>query len=165
MTLLQPWAAAVAGGVGLVFLSLLYVLKLRRRVVRVGSTLLWEQALAEVEVNTPWRRFRPDWLFLVQALAIACLALAIGRPAIGMNASQRRVVVVIDRSASMGAVDRDSEGEGTRLERAKKLATEMVENLRARVSLRRRSYRSGARAAWSRDSHGRRRHRSTASRA
>lgn len=128
MTLLQPWAAAVAGAVGLGVLTLLYVLKLRRKALRVGSTLLWEQALAEIEVNTPWRRLRIDWLFVLQALAIAALAVAVGRPAVGIGSARQRVVVVIDASASMGAGDG---GQGlTRLEEAKRQAVELVENLR-----------------------------------
>jgi hypothetical protein len=129
VTLLQPWAAAIAGGVGLGVLTLLYVLKLRRKALRVGSTLLWEQALAEVEVNTPWRRLRIDWLFVLQALAIAGLAVAVGRPAVGLGSSRQRVVVVIDVSASMAATD-GAEGGKTRLAEAKRLAAEMVENLR-----------------------------------
>lgn len=128
MTLLQPWSAAIAGAVGLGVLTLLYVLKLRRRVARVGSTMLWEQALAEVEVNTPWKRLRVDRLFLLQALAIACLAMAVGRPALGIGSARQRIVIVIDASASMGAVDPGASR--TRLEEAKRLAIEMVENLR-----------------------------------
>jgi len=128
VTLLQPWAAAAAGGAGLAVLTLLYILKLRRRSLRVGSTMLWEQALAEVEVNSPWRKLRFDWLFVLQALAIAALAVAIGRPAVGIGSARQRVVVVIDASASMAATDG---GEGrTRLEEAKRQAAEMIENLR-----------------------------------
>lgn len=128
MTLLQPWAAVIAGGVGLGLLTLLYVLKLRRKALRVGSTMLWEQALAEVEVNTPWKRLRIDWMFVLQALAIACLAVAIGRPALGIGSARQRVVIVIDASASMGAVD--AETTSTRLDEVKRLAVETVENLR-----------------------------------
>ncbi|MBY0307186.1 MAG: BatA and WFA domain-containing protein [Phycisphaerales bacterium] len=128
MTLLQPWGAGVAGVVGIGVLTLLYVLKLRRRVVRVGSTLLWERALAEVEVNTPWRRLRIDWLYVVQALAIVCLAAALGRPAVGLSGTRQRVVFVIDASASMGAID---PGEtGTRLSLAKQRAAALIGNLR-----------------------------------
>ena len=128
MTLLQPWAAVIAGGVGLGVLTLLYILKLRRRALRVGSTMLWEQALSEVEANTPWRRLRIDWLFVLQALAIACLAVAVGRPALGIGSDRQRVVVVIDASASMGAID--PEKNRTRLAEAKRAAAELVENLR-----------------------------------
>jgi len=128
VTLLQPWGAVVAGFAGLGVLTLLYVLKLRRKSLRVGSTLLWEQTLAEVEVNTPWRRLRIDGLFVLQALAVACLALAVGRPAIGIGSLKQRVVVVIDASASMGATDAQSGR--TRLAEAKRLAVELIENLR-----------------------------------
>lgn len=106
ITLLAPSAAAVAAGLAFPSLLALYLLKLRRRPVRVSSTVLWEQAALDLQVNTPFRWLRPTLLFFLHALIVALLVLALGRPALDVGLAQaRRVVLVIDRSASMRASD------------------------------------------------------------
>lgn len=129
MTLLAPMAGLVAlalGGLGLVVMSLL---KLRRRPVRVGSTMLWEQAAREVEVNVPLSRPRGSWLLALHVLGLLLLAGAFARPGIGGGeGGVGRVVLLIDRTASMSALD----GSGvSRLDRAKARAIELIERGRA----------------------------------
>jgi len=100
--------------------------------VRVSSTLLWTQAVQDLQVNAPFRWIRPTWLLLFQLLALACLVVAIGRPAIDASGGRgNRVIILIDRSASMSATDGDS-GETSRLEVAKARARELVDRSTSR---------------------------------
>lgn len=128
MTLLAPLAGLLAGVLGVLGVLALHALRLRRRPVRVSSTLLWKDATRDLEVNTPWRAPRPTLLLFLQVLGVAALALAIARPVLG--ASERvpaRVVVVLDASASMSAADA---GGLTRFGRAQRLALDRIATLR-----------------------------------
>lgn len=104
MTLLSPTAAIVAGAIALPAVLALYLLKLRRRPVRVSSTLFWTAASEDLQANVPLRWLRRSWLLLLHLLIASLLVLAIGRPAIsGAGAAGRRVIILLDRSASMKA--------------------------------------------------------------
>ncbi len=130
MTLLAPIAGAIAAAIAVPLVVALYLLKLRRRPARVSSTLLWEQAVRDLEVNVPFRRLRMSVAFVLHLLAAAALALAIGRPAWdSLSAARGRVLIVIDRSASMGAVDGEGVRGPTRLDDAKARAAELVARL------------------------------------
>lgn len=138
VTLLAPGAALTAAAVAFPVLLAFYFLKLRRRPVRVSSTLLWERAARDLEVNAPFRMIRPSLLLLLQALALGLLCAALGRPTIaGGWAPTGRVAILIDRSASMSA--RDGVGQRgslmpdgsamSRLDEAKRRARELVDRL------------------------------------
>ena len=118
MNLLVP--AALGFLMTLPVITLLYFLKLRRVRRVVPSTLLWTRAVRETRANTPFQRLRSNVLLLLQLLLAAALALALARPYVaGLGRLAPRRVVVIDTSASMGAVD----GGGTsRFERARATA-------------------------------------------
>jgi Ca-activated chloride channel homolog len=104
MTFLAPLALAFfALSVPLV---LLYFLKVRRRERMVSSLLLWHTALRDREASTFFQRLHRDPLLLLQLLALLALALALARPvATVMGQGARKVVVVLDTSASMKARD------------------------------------------------------------
>lgn len=129
---LDPAAGIVAASLALPALLLLYFLKLRRRPVRISSTLLWDRAVEDLQVNTPFRWLRPSLLLLLQVLALALLAGALGRPALLDPGAPPagRLIILIDRSASMNATDGDEDG-ATRLDAAKKAAAELTRRLRA----------------------------------
>lgn len=128
MTLLAPWNAIAAAAITAPLLLLLYFLKLRRRRLRVSSTMLWERAVDDLQVNEPFRWLRSSWLLLIQMLALACLAIALGRPTIpGGGLLDDRVLLLIDASASMRATD--SPTDATRLDEAKRRAVELVDDL------------------------------------
>lgn len=131
MMFLAPTAALVAAAIGLPALAVLYLLKLRRRPVRVSSTLLWQQAHDDLEANVPWRLARPSWLILLHILLVVLAILIIGRPAVGAGSgAASRYIFIIDRSASMSAMD----GVGvdgvrvSRLEEARRRALKIVED-------------------------------------
>ncbi len=148
MTFLTPIAAITAGVIATPILIALYLLKLRRRPVRVGSTMLWEQAVRDVQVNVPLRWLRPSWLLLLHLLILALFVLALGRPVLeGPTAAGSRVFLVIDRSASMAVADMP--GGRTRLETAIERAGELADELTRMASpeITVVSYDSGARLA------------------
>jgi len=87
-------------------LVLLYFLKVRRRERRVASLLLWDPSLRDRQASAFFQRLQRDPLLLLQLLALLALALALARPAVTiMGDGARKVVVVLDTSASMKARD------------------------------------------------------------
>jgi hypothetical protein len=127
LTFLTPLPAIVGAAIAVPVLIGYYLLKLRRRPVRVSSTLLWEQATRDLQVNVPLRLIRPTWLFLLQLIALALLLGAMARPAIDAGGERpSRVILLIDRSASMQAVDGDLAGR-SRLEVAKERALRTID--------------------------------------
>lgn len=131
--LLAPIAGAVAASIALPVLLFFYFLRLRRKPMRVSSTLFWEQAVADLQVNSPFRWIKPSLLLLIQLLALLSLLLAIARPALDDGADAARVAILIDASASMGA--RDDQDSISRLERAKAAALELVGQLPAETEV------------------------------
>ena len=129
MTFLTPIPAILAAAIALPVLALLYFLKLRRRPVRISSTMFWEQATRDLQVNVPFRMIRASWLLLLQLLILTLLLLAMARPSIQTEAGPAaRTMILIDRSASMSA--KDGQGDSvTRLDEAKRRAIEIVDSL------------------------------------
>ncbi|XOV74516.1 MAG: VWA domain-containing protein [Phycisphaerales bacterium] len=124
---LAPAAGLIAGSIAVPAFLFFYFLKLRRRPLRVSSTLFWEQAVSDLQVNAPFRWIRPSLLLFIQLLALMCLLIAIARPAIEGGVGAERVIVAIDTSASMAS--RDSPGGPSRFERAVKDASEYISSL------------------------------------
>jgi Aerotolerance regulator N-terminal/von Willebrand factor type A domain len=102
LTFLQPggfWLLAA-----LAPLVVLYILKVRRERRVVASTWLWAEAQRDLLARSPFRRLRAQVPLLLQALALAALALALARPTTRHRALLGgHVAIVIDTSASMGA--------------------------------------------------------------
>jgi uncharacterized membrane protein len=124
MSFLTPLAfAALALALPLV---LLYFLKVRRRDQSVPSLLLWEPLLRDREASAFFQRLQRDPLLVLQILALLALTLALARPALTiMGQGARKVVVVIDASASMKARD----GGGSRAAQARAEAATLVGRL------------------------------------
>ena len=117
--------AAIAAGVAVPSLLLLYFLKLRRQTMPVGSTLLWKKAIQDLQVNSPFQKLRRNLLLLLQLLVLLALLLALARPVSeGTPVAGAKSVIVIDHSASMNA--RDGEGGQTRLQEARERAKALV---------------------------------------
>ena len=117
---------------------LLYILKLRRRREPVSTLMFWEQLFKEKQTTSLFQKLKHLLSLLLQLLFLALLVLAIARPQFAfITKSARRIILIIDHSASMNAVESsDGGGEGghdasnTRLESAKERALRMVEGLR-----------------------------------
>jgi hypothetical protein len=104
----------------------MYLLKLRREDRSVSSTFLWKRMVRDVEANAPWQKLRFNWLLLLQLLLLLLLAFALARPFFKtVGSAGRNLIVIIDRSASMGATDAD----GTRLDAAKRQAITLIDQL------------------------------------
>ncbi|CAG1009268.1 hypothetical protein PHYC_03680 [Phycisphaerales bacterium] len=117
--------AIVAAAITLPILIALYLLKLRRRPVRVSTILFWPPAAKDVQANVPWRMLRPSWLLFLHLALLTLLLTAAGRPAIlGVAGQGDRVILLLDCSASMSA--RDVAGGPTRLDAAKARARELI---------------------------------------
>lgn len=133
LTFLAPVPGLIAAAIAFPAVLLWYFLKLRRRPVRVSSTFLWNAAAADLQVNVPFRWIRPSWLLLLQLLIVAALVAAIARPAVeGAGGEGSRIVLLIDRSASMSALDGEPERDGTRrtrLDEAKDRARRVIDRL------------------------------------
>src|SRR5205807_6839925 len=100
MRFLAPAALWFAAAIPVVILF--YLLK-RKRVVRlVSSTLLWQKFLAETQASAPFQRLRHNWLLILQLLMLALIIFALARPYFaGQSRSSRLRVVILDASASM----------------------------------------------------------------
>src|SRR5882762_4585490 len=104
MNFLSPFALLL--GTLTVPLLLLYFLKVRRRQLPVSSLLLWQAALRDREASTFFQRLQRDPLLILQILALLALTVALARPAVTvMGDGARKVVIVLDTSASMKARD------------------------------------------------------------
>lgn len=131
MTWLTPLIAGVAAAVLIPLLVLLYFLKLRRREVEVSTTLLWKKSIQDLQANAPFQKLRRNILLLLQLLVLFAGLLAIAQPEIAAAMSEKtRHIIVIDRSASMSAVDAGADGALSRLDVAKREALEFVNALR-----------------------------------
>jgi len=130
MEWLTPMTALYAAAVSVPLLLLLYFLKLKRREQVVSSTLLWKRAVQDLQVNAPFQRLRRNILLLLQLLVLLALLLALAGPILSLIAGPaRRYVILIDRSASMNAMD----VEPSRLEAAKEQAKIFVESLQSKA--------------------------------
>jgi hypothetical protein len=105
---------------------LFYLLK-RKRVVRVvSSTLLWQRFLSETQASAPFQKLRHHWLMVLQLLLLALVVLAIARPySAGRLATGALNIIVLDASASMQATDEKP----TRFDKAKKEILELIDSL------------------------------------
>jgi hypothetical protein len=129
VSFLNLWWAVGVAAVVIPALLILYFLKLRRREQLVPSTLLWKRAVQDLQVNAPFQRLRKNLLLFLQLLVLAAAVLALARPIIQTTvADEPRVVILIDRSASMNT----REGNQTRLEQAKEQAVRLVRTLNRR---------------------------------
>ena len=107
----------------------LYILKIRLRQVPVSTVIFWRQIFDEKKPRSLWQRLRHLVSLLVQLALLALLIAALAEPFLASEAkNSRRVILVIDNSASMNATD----VEPSRLAKAREEAHEIIKGLRAR---------------------------------
>src|SRR5262249_56638037 len=102
MNFLAP--AAFLFALALPVVVVFYLLK-RRRVVRlVSSTLLWQKFLAETQASAPFQKLRKNWLMILQILLLLLAVFALARPyyAAQTRPAQLRVII-LDASTSQYA--------------------------------------------------------------
>ena len=122
---IAPWAFALLA-LGPVIV-LFYLLKLKRRPVKVPSTLLWRRSVQDLVANAPFQKLRNNILLWLQLLILLLLVIALTRPIFKLSGLKgETVILLLDQSASMQAKDQNGV---TRFEKAKKLALEAVEGM------------------------------------
>ena len=117
MNFLAPAAFAFAATIAVVIVF--YLLKRKRTVKLVSSTLLWQKFLAETQANAPFQRLRHNWLLMLQLLLLLFVILALSRPYFaGKSTGGNLFVLILDASASMQSTDESP----TRFEKARQEA-------------------------------------------
>ncbi|MFM9963924.1 MAG: vWA domain-containing protein [Planctomycetaceae bacterium] len=130
MSLASPhallWLAA------LIPVVVFYILKIRLRRVPVSTMLFWRQIYDEQQPRSIWQQMR-HWLsLLAQVVLILLLVGALADPFFAWETRQlRRIVLVVDNSASMNATDVSP----SRLAAAKDEALRVIRELRFRDEL------------------------------
>jgi hypothetical protein len=106
---------------------LFYLLKRKRVVKLVSSTLLWQRFLADAQANAPFQKLRHNWLLILQLALLVLAILALSRPFFtgrGTNSGLR--VIILDASASMQSADETP----SRFEKARAEALQLVNGLK-----------------------------------
>ena len=125
MSFLSPIAALFA--LALPVVIVFYLLKRKRVVKLVSSTLLWQKFLADTQASAPFQKLRHNWLLILQLLLLALVVFALMRPFLSGNARESSLrVIILDGSASMQATDEKP----SRFEKARAEALQWVNGLR-----------------------------------
>src|SRR5436309_1944931 len=125
MNLLAPFAFFFAAAIPVVIAF--YLLKRKRVVKLVSSTLLWQKFLSETQASAPFQKLRRNWLLILQILLLILAVLALSRPYFATRAKSSQLrVLILDASASMQATDETP----SRFEAARKEALKWVDSLR-----------------------------------
>jgi len=124
MNFLAPAAFAFAAAIPVVVLF--YLLKRKRVVKLVSSTLLWQRFLSETQASAPFQKLRKNWLLILQIILLIIAVLALTRPFFAARTKPAQLrVVILDASASMQATDESP----SRFEKARAEALKWVDSL------------------------------------
>ena len=106
-----------------------YILKIRLRRQPVSTVMFWKQVLDEQNPRSIWQRIRHLVSLLLQLAMLALLVFAIADPFLFWEVrSARRIVLVVDNSASMNATDIKPD----RLSEARRQAELLIAGMRHR---------------------------------
>ena len=112
------WLIPLAG-----VILLLYLLKMKRRDLRVPATFLWPERVEEIRANALFQKLRPSWLLFLQLLALLLVVVALAKPQTQQKGLAGEVTVfVIDASAGMSATD----VQPSRFEEAKRIVLQEI---------------------------------------
>jgi hypothetical protein len=129
---ITPQLGGLVAAITVPLLIILYFLKLRRQDVEVSSTFLWKKAIQDLQANAPFQKLRRNLLLFLQLIILGGLCFALAQPQVkGQAFVGNRHVILIDRSASMQALD-EVDGKGqkiSRFEAARQQAVALVESL------------------------------------
>jgi hypothetical protein len=97
---------ALLFGLSIPVVVVFYLLKRKRMVKLVSSTLLWQKFLSETQASAPFQKLRKNWLLILQILLLAVTVFALSRPYFAAKAKPAQLrIIVLDASASMQATD------------------------------------------------------------
>jgi Ca-activated chloride channel family protein len=124
MNLLVPAALAFSAIIPIILLF--YFMRPKRQERVVGSTLIWKQALQDIQASHPWQRLRITPLLLLQLLAAIVIVLILARPAIfAASPISGNTIIILQTSASMQATDVAP----TRFESAKNTIADLIDSI------------------------------------
>jgi von Willebrand factor type A domain/Aerotolerance regulator N-terminal len=124
MHFLAPFAFVFAASIPVVVVF--YLLKRKRVVKLVSSTLLWQKFLSETQASAPFQKLRKNWLLILQIILLAVAVFALSRPYFAAKAKPAELrVLILDSSASMQATDESP----SRFEKARAEALKWVDAL------------------------------------
>ena len=104
-----------------------YILKVRLRRVPVSTNLFWNQIFEEKPPKSLWQNLRYWLSLLAQLFILALLVLAIADPILSWQTKgARRLVLILDVSASMQAADKAT----SRFDSAKQAAQRVLDGVR-----------------------------------
>lgn len=113
----------------LIPIVIFYILKIRLRRQPVSTVMFWKQVLDEQNPRSIWQRLRHLVSLLLQLAMLSLLVLAAADPFFFWEVrSARRIVLVVDNSASMNA----SDVKPSRLAEAKRQADLLIAGIRHR---------------------------------
>ncbi|MFH1421415.1 MAG: VWA domain-containing protein [Planctomycetota bacterium] len=114
---------------GLLIIPLLFIVNLyrhKRIVVSVGSLIIWSRVKDKIEVQQSSRKKYINLMLILQICALLCLIFALAMPYfLVVSPLKQQIHIFFDISASMGATRSDAL---TRIEKAKKQATKLIES-------------------------------------
>ena len=123
MILKYPWG--LLSLICIPIIIILYLLKQKRENYPISSLYLWQNALQDIEANTPWQKLKKNLLMFLQILAVILLVLIFSEPFLKTNKHRDGdVMIIIDCSLSMQSTDIKP----SRFEAAKNDAVKLVES-------------------------------------
>jgi len=107
-----------------------YIIKMRRRRFEVPFSQLWKRVLEQKDANALWKQLRRLMSLLFILLILGLVMFAALDPTLGaVSRKARSVVILVDASASMKAMDGDKAGKQARLDVAKDRAKALVDSM------------------------------------
>jgi hypothetical protein len=123
MTFLAPaylWVLLLA-----IPLIAIYLLKIKPEQRLTPALFLWHKVVEEKESSALFKKFRSLLSLLLLLLAVIAIVLAMARPMLASSSARQNLLLIIDNSASMAAL----EAGVSRIDNAKKLAGNIMRNL------------------------------------
>lgn len=107
-----------------------YIIKMRRRRFEVPFSHLWRRVLEQKDANSLWKQLKRLLSLLLVLLILGMFLFAAMDPTLGaIDRDARSVVILVDASASMKAMDGDDDGERSRIDEARRRATALVDSM------------------------------------
>jgi len=107
-----------------------YIIKMRRRRFEVPFSALWKRVLEQKDANALWKQLKRVLSLLFILVILGLVLFAALDPTLGaIDRKARSVVILLDASASMKAMDGDEGNTVTRLAAAKDKAKHLIDSM------------------------------------
>ncbi|MEP6866419.1 MAG: VWA domain-containing protein [Deltaproteobacteria bacterium] len=107
-----------------------YIIKMRRRRFEVPFAQLWQRVLEQKDANSLWKQLKRIISLLLILAILGILMFAALDPTLGaVDRKARSVVILLDASASMKAMDGDEAGKKSRMDVAKDRAKHLIDSM------------------------------------